>query len=81
VAQINALAMMQAGDGVPQNVNFTLQVPIVLNFLSVKGVTPKLEKSDGSQVLSPSDVADNAKQFTVQVYCEGISPRTSESGQ
>jgi serine protease Do len=81
VAQINALAMMQAGDSVPQNVNFALQVPIVLNFLSVKGVTPKLEKSDASQVLSASDIADNAKQFTVQVYCEGVSPHSPERAQ
>ena len=73
VAQINALAMMQAGDSVPQNVNFAIQVPIVLNFLSVKGVIPKLDKSDASQVLPASDVADRAKQFTVQVYCEGVS--------
>jgi hypothetical protein len=81
VAQINALAMMQAGESVPQNVNFAIQVPIVLNFLSVKGVTPKLEKTDASQVLSASDVADNAKQFTVQIYCEGFSPQASGRGQ
>jgi serine protease Do len=82
VAQINALAMMQAGDSVPQNVNFAIQVPIVLNFLSVKGVIPKLDKSDAPQVLPASDVADRAKQFTVQVYCEGVSSeKTSGTGQ
>jgi len=75
------VAQMQAGDGVAQNVNFALQVPIVLNFLSVKGVMPKLEKSDASQALSASDVAENAKQFTVQVYCEGVSPHSPESAQ
>jgi serine protease Do len=81
VAQINALAMMQAGDSVPQNVNFAIQVPIVLNFLSVKGVTPKLDRSGASQALTASDVADKAKQFTVQVYCEGASSKTSGTGQ
>jgi hypothetical protein len=32
VAQLNAITMMQAGS-VPQNVNFAIQAPIVMNFL------------------------------------------------
>jgi len=32
VAQISALRMMEAGQGVPQNVNFAIQVPLVVNF-------------------------------------------------
>jgi serine protease Do len=71
VAQLNAITMMQAGS-VPQNVNFAIQAPIVMNFLSVKGVTPKLAASNsGAKTLSTSDTADIAKGFTVQVYCQG----------
>ncbi len=81
VAQLNALAVMQAEKSVPQNVNFAIQVPIVINFLSVKGVSPKLDTSNAAGTLPPSYVADLAKKFTVQVYCEGSSPRTSGSGQ
>lgn len=78
VGQLNALAMMQAGNSVPQNVNFAIQVPIVINFLSVKGVAPKLDAPGVDRTLPPSDVADIAKQFTVQLYCQGISSKTSE---
>jgi serine protease Do len=73
VAQMNALTMMEAGQGVPQNVNFAIQVPLVVNFLSIKGGIPKLDETGVPQALPPSDIADKAKQFTVQVYCEGIS--------
>jgi S1-C subfamily serine protease len=76
-AQLNALAMMQANNSLPQNVNFAIQVPIVINFLSVKGVSPPLETSNAPGTLTTSDVAGLAKQFTVQVYCEAISPKTS----
>ena len=52
VAQLNAITMMQAGS-VPQNVNFAIQAPIVMNFLSVKGVTPKLAASGSTKALPP----------------------------
>jgi hypothetical protein len=71
VSQLSAVAMMKAGNGVPQNVNFAIQAPIVLHFLSIKGVKATLDSSDVAQTLSPSDVADIAKKFTVQIYCEG----------
>ena len=42
-AQLNAFGMMQANNSLPQNVNFAIQVPIVINFLSVKGVSPSAQ--------------------------------------
>ena len=47
VAQISALRMMEAGQGVPQNLNFAIQVPLVVNFLSIKrrhsySISPRL---------------------------------------
>lgn len=79
VSQLNALAVMQVDNSVPQNVNFAIQVPMVINFLSVKGVTPKLDTSQhGTQTLSTADVADIVKQFTVQIFCETGSSSSAQ---
>jgi serine protease Do len=59
-----------------QNVNFAIQPSIVMNFLEVKGVTPKYTSSTGDQK-SASEVADIAKKFTIHIYCQGISPKTA----
>jgi hypothetical protein len=72
-AQLGALPK-----SVPQNVNFAIQPSMVINFLEVKGVTPKLDISTGAQRLS-SEVCEIAKKFTIRVYCQGISPKTTES--
>jgi len=69
VAQLNALPN--------QNVNFAIQSPIVINFLSAKGVTPNLDNSSTGAQRPPSEVADMAMKFTVQIYCQGISPKTA----
>ena len=78
--QLNAIAMMQVGGSVPQNINFAIQAPIVVNFLSAKGVTPKLDSSGVGvrRDLPASDVADIAKKFTVQIYCQTGAAKTSE---
>jgi serine protease Do len=73
VAQLNAIAK-----SVPQNVNFAIQPSFVMNFLSVKGTPPKYSSSTGTR-RSPTEVCDIAKKFTIQVYCQGISPKTTES--
>jgi S1-C subfamily serine protease len=80
VAQLSAINMMIAGSSVPQNVNFAIHAPVATNFLSIKGVEPKLldTSSAAPQALSPSDVADMAKKFTVQVICEGASPKMAK---
>ena len=67
--QLNALTMLKATNDVPQNVNFAIQTPIVVNFLNIKGVTPSLA-DNGRKNLDPADVADLAKAFTVQVACQ-----------
>jgi serine protease Do len=77
VAQLDAMAMMQTHGSVPQNVNFAIQSPIVINFLSAKGVTPNLDNSSTGAQRPPSEVADMAKKFTVQIYCKGVAPKTA----
>jgi serine protease Do len=69
VAQLNAIPN--------QNVNFAIQPSMVINFLSVKGVNPNLDNSSTGAQRSPSEVADMAKKFTVQIYCQGIAPKTA----
>jgi serine protease Do len=76
-SRLNAIKMMQEGGDVPQNVNFTIQAAIVVNFLSAKGVTPKLDNSVEHQELPPADVADLAKKITIEVYCSEASSKTS----
>jgi len=80
VAQLSAVNMMKVGNSVPQNVNFAIHAAVATNFLSIKGVKPELldTSSAAPQALSPSDVADMAKKFTVQVYCEGVSPKMAK---
>jgi hypothetical protein len=67
--QLNALLMMKITSDVPQNVNFAIQTPIVMNFLSVKGIQATLAGT-GHKNVDPADVADIAKTFTVHVACE-----------
>jgi serine protease Do len=73
VARLNALP-----NSAPQNVNFAIQPSMVMNFLEVKDVTPKLDTSSTGAQKPPSEVCDIAKKFTIQVYCQGISPKTTE---
>ena len=73
VSQFNALPN--------QNVNFAIQPSVVINFLSVKGVTPNLDNSSTGAQRPPSEVAaDMAKKFTVQIYCQGVAPKTATGG-
>jgi hypothetical protein len=50
---------------------------MVINFLEVKDVTPKLDTPKAPR--TPSEVCEIARKFTVRVYCQGIPPKTSES--
>jgi S1-C subfamily serine protease len=80
VSQLDAMLMMKVGESVPQNVNFAIQTPIVTNFLSVRGVTPKLRYPGDSlrSDMAPPAVAEIAKKFTVQIYCKG-TPKSLSS--
>jgi S1-C subfamily serine protease len=72
-SRLNAIKMMREGGDVPQNVNFAIQAPIVVNFLSAKGVSPKWDSSVAHGELPPADVADLAKKITVQVFCPAVA--------
>jgi serine protease Do len=69
---------MQTDRSIPQNVNFAIQSSIVINFLAIKGVTPNVDNSSASAQRPPSEViADMAKKFTVQIYCQGVARKTA----
>ena len=72
VARLDAIA-----NSIPQNVNFAIQTPIVVNFLLVKGAAPEFGTWNAGAERPASEVADIAKKFTVQVYCQGISQKTA----
>ncbi|MBV8755334.1 MAG: trypsin-like peptidase domain-containing protein [Hyphomicrobiales bacterium] len=67
--QLNALKMVEIANNVPQNVNFAIQSPIVMNFLGVKGV-PMTIADKARKTVDAAVVAEMAKSFTVQVRCE-----------
>jgi serine protease Do len=71
----SVVGVVAAQLSVLQNVNFAIQPAIVINFLEVKDVTPKLDTPKAPR--TPSDVADIAKKFTVQIYCQGVAPKTA----
>jgi serine protease Do len=64
--------MIEGGDSTPQNVNFAIQASMVTNFLSIKGISPKVSDLAEKRDLAPSEVADVAKKFTVQIFCQGV---------
>jgi S1-C subfamily serine protease len=71
--------MIQGGDSTPQNVNFAIQASMVTNFLSIKEISPKVSDLAEKRELAPSDVADIAKKFAVQIFCQGVGRVSSRS--
>jgi serine protease Do len=67
--KLDALMVASKIGDVPQNINFAIQSPIAVNFLTIKGIAPSLNKAE--RKLDPADVAERAKEFTVQVICNG----------
>jgi S1-C subfamily serine protease len=59
----------QSGGAMPQNVNFAISAAVAVNFLNVRGVNPKVDSSP-TEKLEPEVLAEAAKRFTVQVFCE-----------
>jgi serine protease Do len=78
-AQLSAFAMIPSGS-IPQNVNFAIRSTMITDFLSIRGVTPRLANSDTAvRDLSAADVADIAKEFTAQIYCKGVLKTSNEN--
>jgi hypothetical protein len=62
-----ALVARFTGD-IPQNVNFALKAEVARTFLDSKSIAYQAARSD--QQLSPADVGEIARPFTVQIECQ-----------
>ena len=67
-AKLNAVRVARFTGDIPQNVNFALKAEVARTFLDSKGIAYQTARSD--QQLSPADVGDIARPFTVHIECE-----------
>ena len=74
-AKLNAMRIARFTGDVPQNVNFALKVEVARTFLDSKGITYQTARSE--QQLSPADVGDLARPFTVHIECEQAGSRSA----
>jgi serine protease Do len=71
VSKLNAARVMQATSDIPQNVNFAIKASVAISFLEANNVQIGVSSPTANAVpLDPSEVAEKAKQFTVQVICK-----------
>ena len=67
-SKLNALRLAQVTQDMPQNVNFALKATIAANFLEVNNIATQV--GSNTEILDATEIADRAKQFTVQVTCK-----------
>ena len=74
-AKLNAVRVAKYTGDIPQNVNFALKAEVARTFLDSKGIAYRKAPSD--QQLSPADVGDIARPFTVHIECQQAAPRVA----
>jgi Trypsin-like peptidase domain len=74
-AKLNAGRVAQFTGDIPQNVNFALKSEVARTFLDSKHIAYQTAHSD--QQLSPADVGDIARPFTVYIECEQHGSRSA----
>ena len=67
-AKLDAIRIARFTGDVPQNVNFALKAEVARTFLDSKGIAYETARSE--QQLSPADVGEIARPFTVYIECE-----------
>jgi hypothetical protein len=72
-AKLNALRMARYTGDIPENVNFALKAEVARTFLDSKGIKYQMERSD--KQLSPADVGEVGRPFTVHIECERAGAR------
>jgi putative ABC transport system substrate-binding protein len=70
VSKLNALRLAQVTQDVAQNINFAIKANIAANFLEVNNIQTQVGSI--AQAVEGTEIADRAKQFTVQVTCKPI---------
>jgi tetratricopeptide (TPR) repeat protein len=69
-AKLDALRTARLTGDIPENVNFALKAEVARTFLDSKRIDYHTARSD--EQLSPADVADIARPFTVHIECERV---------
>lgn len=59
----------RATGATPQNVNFAIKADVVRTFLASSGISA--ETGAGGRELSPADIGERARAFTVRIECKG----------
>jgi serine protease Do len=70
ISSLDAVKMVNITGHVPQNVNFAISASIAINFLGIKDVAPRIADAAVAPKLEPEKLAEEAKKFTVHVWCE-----------
>jgi hypothetical protein len=74
-AKLNALRMARYTGDIAENVNFALKAEVARTFLDSKGIKSQTARSD--KQLSPADVGDIGRPFTVHIECEGTNTQVA----
>jgi S1-C subfamily serine protease len=74
-AKLNAARVARFTGDIPQNVNFALKAEVARTFLDSIGIVYQTLRS--KQQLSPADVGDIARPFTVQIKCQKAASRSA----
>ena len=74
-AKLDAARVARFTGDIPQNVNFALKAEVARTFLDSKGIAYQTLRSE--QQLSPADVGDIARPFTVHIKCQKVASRTA----
>jgi S1-C subfamily serine protease len=67
-ARLADIEILKASGSLPQNVNFAIQGDLARGFLRANGVQPKV--AEPKNPLSTSEIANNAKAYTVEIICQ-----------
>jgi Trypsin-like peptidase domain len=74
-AKLDAALVARFTGDIPQNVNFALKAEVVRTFLDSNGIVYHSAPSD--KQLSPADIGDIARPFTLRIECEQISTQVA----
>ena len=76
-AKLNAISTLNVTGDIPQNVNFAIKAEVAKAFLYSRGLNYKSARSD--QQLTPADIGEIARPFTVQIICDDAGDRREVS--
>jgi lipoprotein NlpI len=74
-AKLNAARVARFTGDIPQNVNFALKAEVVRTFLDGNSIAYQTARSE--RQLSPADIGDIARPFTVHIKCERADSRSA----